>query len=197
MILSMPKNTLAAFDFDCTLTRRDMFHPFVLYALGGLRWAKGIVRLTPHVFKSRHALKEKALQEFFPGYTEEDLKALAEPFAVDVVERFIKKRALEQLKWHQNQGHTVAIVSAGLETYIAPWAKSHGVEHVLATRLETDSEGVLTGKLLGANCRGPEKVRRILETFGPKESYLLYAYGDSAGDREMLALADHPFFRKI
>ncbi|MCB1149091.1 MAG: HAD-IB family hydrolase, partial [Chlamydiia bacterium] len=62
---------------------------------------------------------------------------------------------------------------------------------------ETDSKGVLTGKLLGANCRGPEKVRRILETFGPKESYLLYAYGDSAGDREMLALADHPFFRKI
>ena len=41
----------------------------------------------------------------------------------------------------------------------------------------------------GANCRGPEKVRRLQAEFGDKVR-LDAAYGDSDGDREMLAIAE-------
>jgi phosphatidylglycerophosphatase C len=65
------------------------------------------------------------------------------------------------------------------------------------SRLEITPTGHATGRLAGLNCWGPEKVRRLIEYAGPKENYLLYAYGDSRGDREMLNLADNPFYREF
>ena len=67
----------------------------------------------------------------------------------------------------------------------------HGV---VCTRLEQDASGRLTGRLQGANCRGPEKARRLrawLEAEGLADAEV-WAYGDSEGDAELLAQADHP-----
>ena len=61
------------------------------------------------------------------------------------------------------------------------------------TRLEI-ADGVATGALDRPNCRGPEKVRRlhawIDDRFGGRTNVRVVAYGDSAGDRELLADAD-------
>jgi phosphoserine phosphatase len=56
-------------------------------------------------------------------------------------------------------------------------------------------DGRITGRLSGRNCYGPEKVERLEEVLGKLDNYLVYAYGDSKGDRELLAVADHGFFR--
>ena len=40
------------------------------------------------------------------------------------------------------------------------------------------------------NCYGQEKVNRFLQVEPDRKSYVLYAYGDSSGDKEMIALAD-------
>src|SRR5207247_1629419 len=69
-----------------------------------------------------------------------------------------------------------------------PIGRRLGFDAVLATRLEVDGAGVLTGQLAGANCRGPEKVARLRAWRGDT-LVVAYAYGDSAGDREMLAVA--------
>ena len=45
------------------------------------------------------------------------------------------------------------------------------------------------------NCKGAEKVRRILGLFPDRESYRLTAFGDSRGDREMLAMADEAHYK--
>ncbi len=47
----------------------------------------------------------------------------------------------------------------------------------------------VTGRFDGPNCRGEEKVRRLREAFGD-DIRLEAAYGDTSGDRAMLALAD-------
>jgi len=62
---------------------------------------------------------------------------------------------------------------------------------VLCSKLTVNDDGRVTGTLIGGNCRGPAKLQRIREHFGP-DGYELWAYGDSAGDDEMLAAADHP-----
>ena len=64
----------------------------------------------------------------------------------------------------------------------------------MCTRLEQDPDGRLTGRLRGANCRGPEKARRVEEWLeqAELEDAELWAYGDSASDDELLAAADHP-----
>jgi phosphatidylglycerophosphatase C len=70
-------------------------------------------------------------------------------------------------------------------------ARSLGVAHVLSTGLDVDANGLCTGRLRGANCRGPEKATR-LQTLLAGEEVELWAYGNSVGDDEMLALAHHP-----
>ena len=49
----------------------------------------------------------------------------------------------------------------------------------------------MTGELLGANVYGAEKVNRLEAWIGP-EPALIWAYGDSAGDNELLARANYP-----
>jgi phosphoserine phosphatase len=80
---------------------------------------------------------------------------------------------------------------------LEPWAKQKGFTDVLVSSLEINSSGIATGKLRGLNCWGPEKARRIKEHLHPIDQYYIYAYGDSLGDKELLALADETFFRHI
>jgi phosphatidylglycerophosphatase C len=68
------------------------------------------------------------------------------------------------------------------------------VDDALGARLAVDDRGVLTGALDGPNCRGTEKVVRLHEWLGAhvggRTAVELIAYGDSSGDRELLADAD-------
>src|SRR4029078_9645871 len=85
----------------------------------------------------------------------------------------------------------IAIVSASLDLYLERTAATLGIGTLLCSRMEVDADGRVTGRLIGGNCRGPAKLRRIREHFG-EGGYELWAYGDSAGDAEMLSAADHP-----
>ncbi len=79
--------------------------------------------------------------------------------------------------------------------YLAPTGAALGFDQVLATQLEVGDDGLLTGRLRGPNVRGVEKSARLrawLAATLPDTPYRLWAYGDSAGDRELLAMADHP-----
>ena len=51
---------------------------------------------------------------------------------------------------------------------------------------------MLTGALSGANVRKAEKARRLSDWLRRRRPYELWAYGDSSGDDELLAMADHP-----
>ena len=70
-----------------------------------------------------------------------------------------------------------------------------GLDEVEAVELVVDADGLLTGAMIGPNCRGPEKVVRLdgwLAGAGlDRSSIELWAYGDSTGDDELLAAADH------
>ncbi len=112
----------------------------------------------------------------------------------EVYEGGLRGEVVESLRGHVDAGDTVVLVSASFEVYLRPLAELLGVHDVLAVRLEVDSNGVLTGRLDGPNCRGPEKVVRLHEWLdrnaGGRRAVHLSAYGDSRGDRELLADAD-------
>jgi phosphatidylglycerophosphatase C len=62
--------------------------------------------------------------------------------------------------------------------------------------LVADGGGMLTGEVVGGlNNRGPEKVARLKAwldaRYRPGSEVELWAYGDSPGDAELLAIADH------
>jgi len=137
----------------------------------------------------RDVAKAALLNRLLAGQPLEPLAAVAEAFADDVVARRLRPSMRHRLEWHRQAGHQIVIVSASPELYVAPIGRRLGVDAVLGTRLEVGPDGRLTGRLLGANCRGPEKVARLREWLGA-EPALLWAYGDSRGDTEMLAVAE-------
>ena len=91
----------------------------------------------------------------------------------------------------KRRGARLVIVTASPELLVAPFGRALGAEIVIGTRLATDAEGRITGDFDGANCRGAEKVARLEAVFGAGVR-LQGAYGDTAGDREMLGHRGKP-----
>jgi HAD superfamily phosphoserine phosphatase-like hydrolase len=100
---------------------------------------------------------------------------------------------MDRLEWHRQQGHQVVVVSAGLDVYLAPWCARHGVS-LICSELE-ERQGRLTGRYRRGDCSGSTKALLIRGTFALEQFATVYAYGDSAEDREMLALATRKYYR--
>ena len=192
------RQTVAAFDFDGTLTVRDTLFEFIKFACGSTRLYVGLALCSPILaayvlhLVSNSCAKEHLFSCFFKGMTYERFRTLGEDFArrVDEIKRV---ETIEALRRHVAEGHRTYVVSASIEEWVRPWCTSAGVEpdRVLATRVEV-IDGHLTGHFSSKNCHGAEKVRRLLECEPNRADYVLYAYGDSNGDREMLQLSDFP-----
>jgi phosphatidylglycerophosphatase C len=186
---------LAAFDLDGTLTRRDTLMPFLVRAVGAGRAYRAVLasslplaRAAAFGGEHRDAAKVAVLRGVLAGIPYAGLAEAAEVYADHVVTHGLRPDVRARVDWHRAEGHELVLVSASPELYVTPIGRRLGFDEVLATRLEVDDGGRLTGRLLGPNCRGPEKVARLREWRGEALA-LAYAYGDSAGDTEMLALA--------
>jgi phosphatidylglycerophosphatase C len=190
-----PVRPLAAFDLDGTLTRRDTLLPFLLRAVGReatyravLASAVPLARAAALGGAHRDRAKAAVLGRVLAGRPRAPLAEAAEAYADHVVARELRTDVRARVDWHRSQGHELVLVSASPELYVVPIGRRLGFDGVLATRLDVDADGRFTGRLLGANCRGPEKVARLRAWRGDS-LVVAYAYGDSAGDRELLALA--------
>ena len=193
-----PSRPLAAFDLDGTLTRRDTLMPFLLRTVGAGRAygavaasALPLARAVALGGTHRDSAKAAVLRRVLAGVPLAELAQAAESYADHVVAAGLRPDVRARVDWHRAEGHELVLVSASPELYVTPIGRRLGFDDVLATRLEVDADGRLTGRLLGANCRGPEKVARLRE-WRRDGLVLAYAYGDSSGDREMLALARTP-----
>lgn len=196
------KPVVAAFDFDGTITKWDTFKFFLFYSSSFSRFLINSLVLFPktlsYFFKrvDRQTLKEAYITRFFGGMAIEDFRLLGQDFAAKKLPKLVKPEAVERIRWHQKQGHRCVLVSASIDIYLVPWTHSMDFEQAITSLVEVNN-GRITGRLQGKNCRGPEKVRRLIEAVGPRDSYSLYAYGDSDGDKELLESADFPFYRRM
>jgi phosphatidylglycerophosphatase C len=138
--------------------------------------------------RARDEAKAGVLRRLLAGRPLAPLLELAEVFADQAIATLVRTDAAPRIQSHREQGHELVILTASPELYVVPLARRLGIDHVLGTRLEVDGDGVLTGRLVGANCRGAEKVAR-LRGWLADEPFNLWAYGDSVGDRELLVLA--------
>lgn len=184
---------IAAFDFDGTLTTHDSFTAFLRWKAGPWDYLTGLAKLLPHLFaygldRDRGRLKAAAVAGFLAGMTPESLAAAAESFADRFAPRMLRPDALQTWRDWQAKGARAVIVTASPEIIVRPFAERLGADALIGTRLALDAQGRVAGALEGPNCRGPEKVARLKQAFGERLP-LAAAYGDTAGDREMLAIA--------
>lgn len=194
---------VAAFDFDGTITRRDTLLPFLVWLVGWSGLLRGVVPLLPLLLGyglrlvPNSVAKERVLQHYLGGRADADLRRIGEQYAREHLPAMVRPAALARLRWHLEQGHRCVVISASITHYVAPWARAAGCHDVIATGLAVDGAGRVSGRYAGANCYGAEKVRRLRELLGVCADYEIYAYGDSRGDRELLALADHAYYRTM
>jgi HAD superfamily hydrolase (TIGR01490 family) len=185
-----------AFDFDGTLTKSDSFLAFIRYACGARAFWMGLLHYSPWLVLMKLRLysngraKERVFSHFFKGMEIDVFDALCHAFAREH-EHLLRPLALEAMAKARREGAEVLVVSASIDNWVKPFFTN---AEVLGTQVEVKA-GRLTGRFLTKNCYGREKVNRILENHPDRSNYVLIAFGDSRGDKEMLAFADEGHFK--
>lgn len=190
---------LALFDFDGTITTKDTLLEIGKFYVGNTRFLINMFFLLPWLILLKARLlvnwkvKEKYLSTFFGGLTDQQFEKICIDFSKEIVPNIVRPKSIDTIRQLQEKGFDVYIVSASATDWIRPWASLLNVS-VLATELERKN-GVITGKLEGKNCYGPEKVNKVNSIIDLKKYDEIFAYGDSSGDREMFTLASETHYK--
>lgn len=191
--------TIAVFDFDGTLISRDSLPDFMIRTCG---WVAFCLRL-PLIIAlkaasltrviSTHRAKERIFSSFFKGMKQEEFDAACRKYAKHIPE-IVFPEALEAIEKHLKKKEEILIISASVPGWIRPWAETVGIRQVEGTEPEVIN-GILTGRFATPNCKGKEKVNRLKKRYPCFEADTLHVYGDSPGDKDILALADFPHYK--
>jgi HAD superfamily hydrolase (TIGR01490 family) len=193
------KKEIAFFDFDGTITSKDTMLVFLHYLSGNLRYTLNMLLLSP-VFAalktgllSNHRAKEIMLSRFIGGMKETELIQHCQHFSQHILPAIIRPGALQCIQEHQRNQTELVVVSAAPEYWVREWCAAHNIS-LIATQLQV-ANGTITGKIKGRNCHGEEKVKRILSNYSLDQYTAIHAYGDTPGDKPMLALATHAHYK--
>ncbi len=197
---------VAAFDFDGTLTRSDSLLPFLRRGLGWPRLLLALLRCSPWL--AAYALrlirndvaKARLLRVALRGRTVAEMDDWATRWLVQDFQGELRGWTMERLAFHQQAGHCCVLVSASPDIYLRRVASQLGFEGLICTEMQVQGS-IITGRMRTPNCHGEQKVLRLQSwlsgRFGPAmaESITLHAYGDTAGDKPLLRLARHAWYR--
>jgi len=193
------RQTLVVFDFDGTLTHRDSFVPFLRFAFGDRFFCQKLLRLALPTLsflaqsRSRDALKAELIRVFLSGVSVSWFKDAAENYCALRWNKLMRPKALEGVAAQLESSATVTLCSASPELLLMPFAQRLGLA-LIGTQLEEEND-LLTGRILGSNCRRGAKTARLEAVYGPLERYHLRAFGDSQGDLELLKAAQEAYWK--
>ena len=196
---------IAAFDFDGTLLEGDTLLILHRLARGRLGMAIDGLALIPAALAwksgahSTRWFKQSYLRRVIAGVPPDQRPHLLQQQLPQALMGRLRPEAIQRLEEHRRAGHRLLMISASPQQLLQPVANRLGLE-LIATEttdlLRHSNNDPL--RLLSANFKGPEKVRRLEALLGhPPAATPLHAYGDSCGDRELLQAADHPHWRSF
>jgi HAD superfamily hydrolase (TIGR01490 family) len=195
---------LALFDLDHTLIPLDSDHAWGQFtvALGwrdaeafGLandvfyeRYKAGTLDIAEYVRFATAAIREQGMEKSTAAHAD---------YMDAVVQKGIKKQALELVQRHQAAGDEVIIVTATNEFVTRPIAQAFGVQHLIAIDLVRDASGLPTGEIAGTPSFREGKVARVEQwlaergkTWGQVTQSTFYS--DSINDLPLLEKVSHP-----
>lgn len=192
---------LAAFDFDGTITKKDTFIEIIKYYGGIKKFLFTLLVFSPlllllkfHLYPN-WKIKQKIFSYYFKGMQFSDFMQLCKSFAEKYYGSIIYEEAKHQIEEHLSNDDKVVIISASIDAWVKVFASKLGVTNVIATEIETDYNGVITGNFLTKNCYGKEKVKRLRNKYPNLSTYHIIGYGDSKGDRDLLTICQESHYR--
>ena len=196
------KKKVYCFDFDGTLTTADTLLEFIKFAKGKSRFLMVFLMYSPllvlmklHLYPNWKA-KQHIFAHLFEGMRIEKFDKLCHTFAEEY-QHLLRPQGIQRVHEALEAGEQVFVVSASIDNWVRPFFLIRGLEgvEVLGTQIEV-VDGRLTGRFKTNNCYGAEKVRRITDVFPhDRQAYTIEAFGDSRGDKEMLAFADQGHYK--
>lgn len=209
------KKKIYCFDFDGTLTTSDTLLEFIKYAKGRSRFLMVFLMYSPllvlmklHLYPNWKA-KQQIFAHLFAGMRIEKFDALCRGFAEES-QHLLRPKGITLMHEALVAGAQVFIVSASIDNWVRPFFEIRNLKgiQVLGTQIEV-VDGKLTGHFKTRNCYGEEKVNRIIQTLTTTQApggdtvqqnsirsqYEIEAFGDSCGDKEMLAFAHQGHYK--
>ena len=201
--MTVPKKKIALFDLDHTLIPIDSDYEWGEFTIS-LGWCDatefkrrnteffeqyraGTLDIHDYVRFATQAIREQGATKSIAGHAR---------FMEAVVQKNIKKQALELVRGHQRAGDDLVIVTATNEFVTRPIADAFGVKELIAVELERDAQGWVTGEIKGTPSAREGKVTRVEQWLADRglgwDDVETTFYTDSMNDLALLEKASHP-----
>lgn len=195
---------LALFDLDHTLLPIDSDHAWGEYTVErGWRDA-AVFKARNDAFYENYKIGKLDPEEYLLFATEAirergatESIALRADYIRAIIEKSIKKPALDLLAKHRATGDEILLVTATNEFVTEPIAQLFGIEHLIAVQLEKGANGWYTGRWTGTPSFKEGKVERVrqwLQARGKTWDDVTHStfYSDSMNDLPLLEKVDEP-----
>ncbi len=200
----MTTPALALFDLDGTLLPRDSDHAFGEYLVqrGWVSddtfrrandrfyadYLEGRLDMAAYVDFATSAWRARPMAE---------QQRVLDDFVHDVVEPMLHPAALDLVNRHRDAGERLALVTATNEFVTRPIAALFGIDTLIATELERDLDGRVTGRVAGTCSYREGKIVRVKAWLADLGTTLAAAprctfYSDSTNDLPLLEAVSHP-----
>ncbi|KQM31204.1 HAD-IB family hydrolase [Chryseobacterium sp. Leaf201] len=189
---------LYCFDFDGTLTYKDtMFMYLKFYDPTKFR-----LQFLKHVplfilLKLKLAETEKVKKSFIgsilKGQTQEKIEKKSLQFFEAHYPKIVRENALDFIRNIDRDNTQSLLVTASLDIWARPFAEAFQMQ-LVSTKAEFKN-GIFTGNFIGKNCNGKEKLERIQSEISDSRYDKIIAFGDTSGDKPMLAWANEGHYQ--
>ncbi len=203
--MSIPNlRKLAIFDLDGTLIAKDSDHAFGEF-LVEIGWADGAAFKRENDFFYQQyvagTLDIDAYVEFatrpWRGRSDDEQRTAVARFMREQMQPAIGAAARALVQQHLDAGDRVVIATSTNEFITRPIADAFGVPALIATQLERDAQGRVTGRIRGVPSLRAGKVTRVQQ--GRQDQALRFDdfdasvfYSDSTNDLPLLELVSEP-----
>ncbi len=195
---------LTLFDLDGTLLPGDSDHAFGDFLIQ-LGWADAALhRQRNDAFYADYQagrLDMTAYVDFATGpwraRSAHELAAVQARFVAEVVQPQLHPAALQLVQSHREQGDLLAIVTATNDFVTRPIAAQFGIDALIATELQRDEQGRVTGAVAGTPAFREGKISRVAGWLAAQGRALgdferVTFYSDSTNDLPLLEHVSHP-----
>ncbi len=193
---------LAIFDVDFTLTKRETLIEFYRFMIK--KDPKHMLHL-PKIFAYSvlYVLKfiplkraKEVFISFTDGIKEEDMRNHVKDFYEKRLSKILYKDAIDMIRKLKSEGYKIYLISASAEFYLNELYNIKEVDKVIGTRFICE-KGLHKGSMQGENCKGEEKVKRLLEELKNENIEVdfkaSYMFSDSLSDLPLFNLVGKPY----
>ena len=193
---------LAIFDVDFTITNKETLLEFFKFMLKkDKKNIKYLLRvIVSGILYGIKVYDEKRVKEcflkFIDGINEKDLNNLVKNYYDERLTNIFYKDAIDKIKELKQKGYKIYLISASPEFYLKEFYAIKEVDMIIGTRFHFN-DGKFARKMLGANCKGEEKVKRLMSVLKEKnirvdfKNSLMFSY--SLSDTPLLDLVGNGY----